>query len=49
MHFSETRLAGVLAAPLLLANRLAAATNRTVGIPPQSRFDSWVIACTSAS
>ncbi|MAE29688.1 MAG: hypothetical protein CMJ87_12025 [Planctomycetes bacterium] len=49
MHLSETRLGGLLAKPLLLLNRLAASSNRGLGLPPQAAFDSWVIAAKSSA
>jgi SAM-dependent methyltransferase len=45
MHFSSTRLAGLLDLPLLFANRAAAALDRRLGGRLHGRFDSWVQAC----
>jgi len=43
MHFSDTRLAGLLSGPLLLANRAAAGLDARMGSPLPSWFDSWVM------
>jgi len=43
MHLSETRAKGLLAQPLLLLNRSAAALNQSLGFPGQDWFDSWVM------
>lgn len=43
MHLSETRLAGLLSPPLLLANRLAASASRAFHGAAEDCFDSWVM------
>lgn len=43
MHVNEAKLGGLLTAPLLLANRLASAVDRTLGSPLQGQFDSWMM------
>jgi hypothetical protein len=43
MHLSETRIKGLLAQPLLLLNRSAAAFSQSLGFPGQDWFDSWVM------
>ncbi len=43
MHVNETRLAGVLTHPLLVANRVAAFVDSSFGSPLQDHFDSWVM------
>jgi SAM-dependent methyltransferase len=43
MHLNETRLTGLLTWPLLLLNQSAAALNRSLGLPGQDCFDSWVM------
>ncbi len=42
MHFSEERLGGLIAAPLLAANRIAAGIEKRRGTL-SDRFDSWVL------
>lgn len=42
MHFSEQRLGGLLSAPILLANRIAAGIEKRRGTLSGS-FDSWVL------
>lgn len=43
MHFSATRLGGVLNGPLLLANRAMTALDRATGDALAGCFDSWVM------
>ena len=43
MHFSETRLGGLLTWPILLANMASAGIDRALGSPLQNQFDSWVM------
>ena len=43
MHLSDERLGGVLSAPLLLLNRVAAAMDDRLGSPLPTCFDSWVM------
>jgi SAM-dependent methyltransferase len=43
MHLSDTRLGGLLSAPLLLLNRAAAVLDARSGSPMPSLFDSWVM------
>ena len=43
MHVNETRLAGVLTRPLLMANRVATFVDASFGSPMQDHFDSWVM------
>lgn len=43
MYVNETKLGGILTAPLLLANRLASAIDRGLGSPLQGQFDSWMM------
>jgi SAM-dependent methyltransferase len=43
MHLSDTRLGGLLSAPLLLLNRAAAGLDARLGAPLPSLFDSWVM------
>ncbi|MFT7664454.1 MAG: SAM-dependent methyltransferase [Planctomycetota bacterium] len=43
MYFSERKLKGVLAFPLLLANRMLAGINRMLGNVFANQFDSWAM------
>jgi len=43
MYVNEAKLGGILTAPLLLANRVASAVDRTLGSPLQGQFDSWMM------
>jgi len=43
MHFSDTRLRGLLSGPLLLLNRAAAGLDARSGSHVPSLFDSWVM------
>ncbi|MDG1498417.1 MAG: class I SAM-dependent methyltransferase [Planctomycetota bacterium] len=43
MHVSQTKLAGVLNPPLLLANKVLAGIDRATGHSLASLFDSWVM------
>jgi hypothetical protein len=43
MHLSETHLKGFLTYPLLWCNQVGAATGAVLGVPPLTRFDSWVM------
>ena len=43
MHWSETRLKGLLTWPLLAINRVSAAVDASLGSPAQDQFDSWVM------
>ncbi|HIG10372.1 MAG TPA: class I SAM-dependent methyltransferase [Planctomycetes bacterium] len=43
MHLSETHLKGLLTYPLLWCNQIGAATGAVLGVPPLTRFDSWVM------
>ncbi len=43
MHFSETRLGGLLTWPILIANMASAGLDRALGSPLQNQFDSWVM------
>ena len=43
MHVSQTKLAGVLNPPLLLANKMLASIDRSTKHGLASLFDSWVM------
>jgi len=43
MYVNEAKLKGLLTYPLLWSNRLAAASNRALGFPGGTQFDSWVM------
>ena len=43
MHFNETKLRGVLSAPLVLLNGALTRLDRTAGHRMASQFDSWVM------